>query len=66
MTDGTRIGVVGQLAPAIAEAHGLPSSDAVYVAEIDLDAADQAAPEGRSRASSRCPATRRSRATFQS
>ena len=44
MTDGTRIGVLGQLTPAIAEAHGLPSNDAVYVAEIDLDAADQAAP----------------------
>jgi phenylalanyl-tRNA synthetase beta chain len=46
---GTRVGVVGQLAPAIADAHGLPSSDAVYVAEIDLDAADAIAPkeEGR-------------------
>jgi phenylalanyl-tRNA synthetase beta chain len=45
MADGTRIGAVGQLAPAIAEAHGLPSNDAVYVAEIDLDAADRAAPK---------------------
>jgi phenylalanyl-tRNA synthetase beta chain len=35
-----RIGTFGQLAPAIAERHGLPAADAVYVAEIDLDAAD--------------------------
>jgi phenylalanyl-tRNA synthetase beta chain len=49
MTDGARIGVLGQLAPAIAEAHGLPTQDPVYVAEIDLDAAEAAAPkeEGR-------------------
>ena len=45
MTNGTRIGVLGQLAPAIAEAHGLPLNDEVYVAEIDLDAAEQAAPK---------------------
>jgi len=47
--DGVRIGVLGQLAPTIAEAHGLPMLDAVYVAEIDLDDADTAAPkqEGR-------------------
>ena len=49
MTDGVRIGVLGQLAPAIAEAHGLPGQDPVYVAEIDLDDAEAAAPkeEGR-------------------
>ena len=28
---------LGQLAPSIAEQHGLPAGDAVYVAEIDLD-----------------------------
>jgi phenylalanyl-tRNA synthetase beta chain len=42
--DGVRVGVFGQLAPSIAEAHGLPAGDAVYVAEIDLDAAEAAAP----------------------
>jgi phenylalanyl-tRNA synthetase beta chain len=42
MTNGTRIGVLGQLAPAIAERHGLPPSEPIYVAEIDLDAAEQA------------------------
>jgi phenylalanyl-tRNA synthetase beta chain len=49
MADGVRIGVLGQLAPSIAEAHGLPVQDAVYVAEIDLDDAEAAAPkeEGR-------------------
>ena len=46
---GTRVGVVGQLAPAIADAHGLPSNDAVYVAEIDLDAADAIAPKDEGR-----------------
>ena len=49
MTDGLRIGVLGQLAPAIAEAHGLPVQDAVYVAEIDLDEADAAAPKEEAR-----------------
>jgi phenylalanyl-tRNA synthetase beta chain len=44
MTDGVRIGVLGQLATAIAEAHGLPAQDAVYVAEIDLDEAEAASP----------------------
>jgi phenylalanyl-tRNA synthetase beta chain len=46
---GVRIGVLGQLAPAIAESHGLPASDAVYVAEIDLDAAEAAAPQDEAR-----------------
>jgi len=46
---GARVGVMGQLAPAIAEAHGLPTNDAVYVAEIDLDAADAAAPKAEAR-----------------
>jgi len=44
VANGARVGVMGQLAPAIAEAHGLPSNDPVYVAEIDLDAADSIAP----------------------
>ena len=40
---GTRVGVVGQLVPAIAATHGLPQGEAVYVAEIDLDALEEAA-----------------------
>ena len=40
---GTRVGVLGQLAAAVAAGHGVPSADAVYVAEIDLDAAEQLA-----------------------
>jgi len=35
---GTLLGVVGQLAPAIAEARGLPDGEPLYVAEIDSDA----------------------------
>jgi phenylalanyl-tRNA synthetase beta chain len=31
------LGAVGQLAPRIAEAHGLPHSEEVYVAEIDTE-----------------------------
>jgi phenylalanyl-tRNA synthetase beta chain len=42
LSNGARIGVLGQLAPAIAERHGVPASEPVYVAEIDLDAAEQA------------------------
>lgn len=38
--DGARVacGVVGQVAPAITTARGLPKQDAVFVAEVDLDA----------------------------
>lgn len=45
-TNGTRVGVIGLLAPAIGEGHGLAASDAVYAAEIDLDALEQAAAPG--------------------
>jgi phenylalanyl-tRNA synthetase beta chain len=44
LSNGTRVGVVGQLTPAIADAHGLPAGEAVYVAQLDLDALEQAAP----------------------
>jgi phenylalanyl-tRNA synthetase beta chain len=37
--DGHEIGFMGQLAPAIVEQQGLAAADAVFVAEIDLDAA---------------------------
>jgi phenylalanyl-tRNA synthetase beta chain len=40
--NGARLGVVGQLTPSLAEQHGLAVADGVYVAEIDLDAADAA------------------------
>jgi phenylalanyl-tRNA synthetase beta chain len=43
---GTRLGVVGQLAPSIADDHGMPQGDAVYVAEIDLDVAEAVAARG--------------------
>ncbi|MEO6010262.1 MAG: hypothetical protein ABIU38_19605, partial [Vicinamibacteraceae bacterium] len=33
------IGVLGEIAPAVAEAHGLPARERVFVAEIDLDLA---------------------------
>jgi phenylalanyl-tRNA synthetase beta chain len=33
-----RVGVAGQIAPAVLEAFGLPSRDAVLAAELDLDA----------------------------
>jgi phenylalanyl-tRNA synthetase beta chain len=40
---GARVGFLGQLAPSIADAHGLTGNDAVYVAELDLDALEAAA-----------------------
>jgi phenylalanyl-tRNA synthetase beta chain len=39
--NGTPIGILGQLARDVADAHGLPG-DPVYVADIDLDALDEA------------------------
>jgi phenylalanyl-tRNA synthetase beta chain len=37
------LGVVGQLLPSVAEARGLPASEDLYVAELDLDAIERAA-----------------------
>jgi phenylalanyl-tRNA synthetase beta chain len=41
MSDGTRVGVVGQLTSAVLERHGLGPGDVVYAVEIDLDALDR-------------------------
>jgi phenylalanyl-tRNA synthetase beta chain len=38
-----RVGVIGRLARHVVEAHGLPADEAVYAADIDLDALDAAA-----------------------
>jgi phenylalanyl-tRNA synthetase beta chain len=46
---GHRIGTLGQLSPAIADRHGLPEHDAVYVAEIDLDAVARSREAGQRR-----------------
>jgi phenylalanyl-tRNA synthetase beta chain len=35
---GARVGAVGRLAPAVAERHGIPREDVVFVGELDLDA----------------------------
>jgi len=43
LTNGTRVGVIGQLARHVVEAHGLPADEPVYGADIDLDALDAAA-----------------------
>jgi phenylalanyl-tRNA synthetase beta chain len=43
MANGTAVGVMGQLSTSVADAHGLPGSDPVYVAEIDLDRLEQIA-----------------------
>jgi phenylalanyl-tRNA synthetase beta chain len=32
-----RVGVLGEVTPAVAEAHGLPARERVFVAELDLD-----------------------------
>jgi phenylalanyl-tRNA synthetase beta chain len=39
LSGGTRLGVVGRVTPAIVDERGAPRQDAVFVAEIDLDAA---------------------------
>ena len=46
VSGGARLGVLGQLAPAVADAHGLPPHDPVYVAELDLDAVERVARPG--------------------
>jgi phenylalanyl-tRNA synthetase beta chain len=42
MSGDRRIGVFGRLPKTLAERHGLPGDDAVFVAELDLDAAGTA------------------------
>ena len=43
LAGGHQIGVIGRLAPAILDERGAPKQDAVFVAELDLDAAAAAA-----------------------
>jgi phenylalanyl-tRNA synthetase beta chain len=38
LVGGDVVGIMGQLHPSLADARGLPAADAIYVAEIDLDA----------------------------
>jgi phenylalanyl-tRNA synthetase beta chain len=44
VVNGEAIGIFGQLAASVADARGLPPGDAVFVAEINLDALTAAAP----------------------
>jgi phenylalanyl-tRNA synthetase beta chain len=44
LINGSVVGVLGQLAPAIGEARDLPAASEVYVAEINLDAVTIASP----------------------
>jgi phenylalanyl-tRNA synthetase beta chain len=39
---GARVGLAGQLTPAVADARGLPRQDSVFVAELNLDALEDA------------------------
>jgi phenylalanyl-tRNA synthetase beta chain len=43
LSGNRRIGVLGRLSSSLAERHGLPGDDAVFVADLDLDAADASA-----------------------
>lgn len=47
---GVTLGVMGQLAPAIAEERGFPAAEDIYVAEIDVDAIEAAAAHAELRA----------------
>ncbi|HEX5474340.1 MAG TPA: phenylalanine--tRNA ligase subunit beta [Vicinamibacterales bacterium] len=42
--DGARVGVIGQIDPAVADARGFPSGEPLFAAEIDLDAVAARAP----------------------
>ena len=46
VVESTRIGLVGQLDPAIAERRDIPAADAVYVLELDLDRLSALTPTG--------------------
>ena len=37
VSNGSVVGAMGRLMPTLADAHGLPAADPLYVAEIDLD-----------------------------
>jgi phenylalanyl-tRNA synthetase beta chain len=43
LTGGTPLGFAGLLAPAIADTRGAPRQDAIFIAELDLDATSAAA-----------------------
>ncbi len=45
MSNGRQIGLLGQLARAVADRHGIPVGDDVYVVEIDLDEAERLVPQ---------------------
>ena len=40
----TRVGLIGQLAPSVAEARGLPAGEEVFIGELDLDALPRQVP----------------------
>jgi phenylalanyl-tRNA synthetase beta chain len=42
VAEGTRLGVIGLLTPAVAEQRGAPRQDEIFVAELDLDALERA------------------------
>jgi phenylalanyl-tRNA synthetase beta chain len=43
-SDGTAIGLIGQVAPSVADGRGLPRQDRVFVAELDLDTIERLRP----------------------
>jgi phenylalanyl-tRNA synthetase beta chain len=43
LSGGTRLGVVGRVAPSIVDERGAPRQDALFAAELDLDAAARSA-----------------------
>ena len=60
------VGVVGQIAPAVADARGLPRQDRVFVAELNLDRAGSARASTRATRRGRCRAIRSSSAICRS
>jgi phenylalanyl-tRNA synthetase beta chain len=45
LADGTRLGLIGMLAPAVAEQRGAPRQEEIFVAELNLDALHRAGVE---------------------
>jgi phenylalanyl-tRNA synthetase beta chain len=44
LADGTPVGVVGRLTPAVADERGAPKADPIFVAELDLEALEAKRP----------------------
>jgi phenylalanyl-tRNA synthetase beta subunit len=61
---GLSLGVAGQIAPALADARGLPRQDRLFVAEADLDRLQRARAAASAPQSASAPSVRRARSSI--